>query len=279
MRLWLTALAWCCLASPAWAVFGVSSTTGSTGQLAVSSITLSFTVTTETLLVVTCGMGDATLATRQVTNVTWNTTESFTQVTESDDANFEHSEIWALAPVATGTHNVVVSFAAAVAQSACGVTGFNDASTTLGTPNTNTALAANPSVTVVDSASGDLVVSVVASDLGSIGTTNQNGTLLWETEDVGPNDSDFNTQVQTATGASTVAAWTAASDLWATAGVAVKPAAIPTVVGCRLLQDGTSKRLLQDGTSGRIFQGGGSGCGGGAPPTVVPMRMLLGNGL
>jgi len=60
--------------------------------------------------------------------------------------------------------------------------------------------------------------------------------------------------------------------------VALKPAP-PTFVGCRLLQDGTSKRLLQDGTSGRLLQGGGSGCGGAAPPDVVPVRMLMGVGL
>lgn len=38
--------------------------------------------------------------------------------------------------------------------------------------------------------------------------------------------------------------------------IEVLDGAPPTIVGCRLLQDGTSKRLLQIGTSGRILQGG-----------------------
>ncbi len=49
-------------------------------------------------------------------------------------------------------------------------------------------------------------------------------------------------------------------------------------VGCRLLQDGTSKRLLQNGTDGRILQGGGD-CELGGGPAVVPVRMLMGVGL
>ena len=53
---------------------------------------------------------------------------------------------------------------------------------------------------------------------------------------------------------------------------------IPTVTGCRLLQDGTSKRLLQNGTTGRILQGGGD-CGLGGAPSAVPVRMLMGVGL
>lgn len=63
---------------------------------------------------------------------------------------------------------------------------------------------------------------------------------------------------------------------WAWVGAAFREVE-PVIVGCRLLQDGTSKRLLQDGSSGRLAQGGGSGCGGSAP-TVIPTRLLMGIG-
>ena len=74
--------------------------------------------------------------------------------------------------------------------------------------------------------------------------------------------------------------WTAASGRWTIAAAGFKAIGSSATVGCRLLQDGTSKRLLQNGTDGRLLQGGGDcALGGGGGPTVVPVRMMLGVGL
>lgn len=62
---------------------------------------------------------------------------------------------------------------------------------------------------------------------------------------------------------------------------AVFKEASPTIIGCLLHQDGTSKFLAQNGTDGVLLQGGASGAciAGGGGATVIPARMLLGVGL
>jgi len=195
------------------------------GSLNVTSVSFSHTVTAANLLIGTAGIGDSGLG-ANVSSVTYATID-FASVIEADDANFERAAIWKLThDIATGANTFSVNFDEACAQSGCGVTGFTDASDTLGTPASNTAATANPTVDV-ESVSGDIVVSVLASDVGSGSVTTEGGTLLWEAEDVGPGDSDFSAQRQTASGTTTVCAWTSNASDWVAVGVAVKAAFKP----------------------------------------------------
>lgn len=174
-------------------------------------------------LVVTIGTGSNILTDRTVGTVTYNAV-ACSKLGSGDDGNFERHEIWRLNSPATGSSlNIVVNLAGVGAnQIAAGAISFIDAATAEGAASSNTATSTNPTVTVVDSASGDIVVSGCSDD-GSASTTTEAGTLVWEDEDVGA-DSDFNCQRQAATGANTVCSWTnATSAAWAAVGVAIKP--------------------------------------------------------
>jgi len=178
-------------------------------------------------LVIPLGTGAAAVNERNFSGVAYNGI-ACDQVGEVDDGSYEHAEIWRLNNPATGSAlNIVatlVSSAPNANETAGGAISFIDADAAEGAPSTNTATSSNPSVTVADSANGDIVVSLVSSDLGSDGTTNNNGVAVWEDEDVG-SDSDYNCQRQDATGANTVCSWTANSTTWAAIGVAIKAAA------------------------------------------------------
>lgn len=204
--------------------FGVDTTSHATPVLALTSITWSHTCgASANKLIVTVGTGASVIGVRTVSTVTYNSV-SCSFVGAGDDASFERCEIWQLDNPTTGSaQNIVATCGGAPNQLTAGAISFNEAATLLGTPSSNTAATANPSVTVVDSISGDIVVSIVASDEGPLTTITENGTLIWEDENVDA-DSDFNCQRQVASGASTVCSWTAAStgQKWATVGVAIK---------------------------------------------------------
>jgi len=177
-------------------------------------------------LVVQIGAGDATLTNRAAESVAYNGV-ALANLGASDDGSFERAEIWRLNSPGTGSAlNIVVTATSpgAPGQLACGAVSFNDADAAEGAASTNTGTSADPTVTVADSANGDIVVSILATDLGAGGDTTENGTLIWEDEDVA-GDSDFNAQRQVATGANTVCGWTSGANGWATMGVAVKPTA------------------------------------------------------
>lgn len=177
------------------------------------------------------GLTSGTPSDRDLASVTYNGV-ALSLVIRQDDTNFEHVEIWKLnAPVTGSSLTLVATGGSSFSQIQAGAVSFNDASANEGTPNGNSVTngAANPSVTVVDSANGDIVISVLCSDIGNQGTTTENGVLLFEDEDVGGGDSDFNAQQQVASGASTVCSWTAISFTgggWAAAGVAIKQASV-----------------------------------------------------
>jgi len=197
------------------------------GSLDVTSVSFAHTVTAANLLLATVGIGDSGLG-ANVASVKYATVD-FASVIEADDASFERSAIWKLThDIATGSNTFQVNFDELCSQSGCGVTGFTDASATTGTPASNTAATANPTVSV-GSVSGDIVVSMLASDVGSLSVTTEGGTLLWEAEDVGPGDSDFNAQRQTASGTTTVCSWTSNAENWVAVGVAIKAAPISAV--------------------------------------------------
>lgn len=173
-------------------------------------------------LVITIGTGASGLTDRTVGTVAYNGV-ACSLLGFGDNGTFERHEIWRLNNPATGSaFNIVVTLAGAGAnQIAAGAISFVDAASAEGTASSNSAISANPTVTVVDSTSGDIVVSGCSTD-GSATTTTEAGTLVWEDEDVG-GDSDFNCQRQDAVGTNTICSWTNVTvDGWAAVGVAIK---------------------------------------------------------
>lgn len=205
--------------------FSIESTSSSGALTAVTGATFAHTVTSANKILVTIGVGDSTQADRVPSGVTWNTSVNLTSVDiqhETSGNSFETAAIWEKHSPGAATANIVVTMTGTCEQLACGVTGFIDSDTSLGTPSKTQGTTADGSVTVTDSVSGDIVVSVIASDFGG-STLTPGGTQLWENENVA-SDSNFGAQHQTASGASTVCSWTEAATFggWAIVGVAVK---------------------------------------------------------
>lgn len=203
--------------------FAVEATGGNSGQS--SDRTLSFTVTAANLLLVGVGVGEAGGVLTDITGVTFNSV-AMTAIPSSDatDSNWAACRWYRLYNPSVGTFNIVVS-SSAVNQSSVHAVSFTDADiagTPLGTPSTATNTTANPSLTVVDSANGNIVVSLSSND-NAAGATTAAGTTIHDAEDVGT-DTDHCSQYQTASGGNTVCSWTNAGsgDGWAASGVAVK---------------------------------------------------------
>lgn len=194
-------------------------------------------------LVIGFGTGASpTAGRRNVATVTYNGVPC-TQIGEADDGNFEHTELWQLNNPPAGTFTIaatMVSTGSINDQTTAGAISFFNASEVTGAPSTNSANSTNPTVTVADSAAGDIVVSISASDTGNLATTTENGILMWEDEDVGSGDSDMNAQRQVATGANTVCGWTCSNaNLWCAIGVAIKQwFQLPDVTPIRMTQSG-----------------------------------------
>jgi len=177
-------------------------------------------------LLVTLGSGSTGLADRSANTVKFNGVD-LTFVVAADDSGFQRGEIWELHNPPTGAaYTIDADFGSPVTQNpdlAAGAISFFGAATALGTGYADENTTANPSLTVVDSANGDIVVSVLSSDVGPDSATTEGGTLIWEDENV-DSDSDYAAQRQVATGANTVASWTSgapAPGFWVMAAVAV----------------------------------------------------------
>ena len=206
--------------------FAVESSTPSGALTSSSGATIAHTVTAANKLLVSVCAG-LSGAGGDVNTITY-AGAALSRVgfmNETVGNNYERVEIWQLNKPAAGSNSLIVTMFDVCDQLAFAVTGFTDAATALGTASTNQGTTANPSLTVVDAAAGDIVVSVHASDFGGTALT-ENGTLIFEYENIGA-DSNFGAQRQVAVGSNTVCSWTEATvgGGWALIGVAVKPAA------------------------------------------------------
>lgn len=148
---------------------------------------------------------------------------------EASDANFERAAIYQLHSPPTGSIVISVAVTGPTVDLAAGAISFNEAEPWLQFGAVSTATSTNPSVMVPNSSNGDIVVSIVANDIGPTAATTEGGTLIFEDEDVA-SDSDYSAQRQNAVGTSTVCSWTVSSSaLWAAAGVAVSPAVLRSI--------------------------------------------------
>jgi hypothetical protein len=203
--------------------FGVEAVGGSSNTS--GNLTVSFTITAANLLLVGVGVGSTGGGADPmgiISGVTYNgVAMTLVSGSTSDDNTYEGTAWWRLDTPDTGTHNVVVARTTG-GDLGCGIVSFTDASLTLRTPSIANNTTTNPSVTVADTASGDIVVSSCANDNDTAAIT-QSGSLIAEQEGVG-GDSDFNFQYQTASGANTVCSWTDAGSGsgWAASGFAVR---------------------------------------------------------
>ena len=153
-----------------------------------TSLTWNHTVTNAKTLIFTIAAGGPN---RTVSSVKYNGINA-TKIAIKDDGQWERVELWKMDNPAIGTHPVIITYSGSVYQVGAGVTGING-TFTLGTVISATGTTANPSATI-----SNIAIGIIASDLGSDGTTTENGTLLWEAEDV-DNDSDFNAQWSSST--------------------------------------------------------------------------------
>lgn len=226
----LLALLALCSPQSVWAALAVEGTpTGGSSVAATTTLTVSYTVTAATVLLVGVGIGFNDAGTDPltgVTGVTWNGS-AMTAVagSDSDDNNFVGARWYQINSPATGTHDVVLTTTTNSIQRSVHIIAFTDASTTLGTPSVATGTTANPSVTVVDTASGEIVVALSVNDNDS-GNTVQANTLIYEIESL-DNDTEHSSQyLATAVGANTSMTWTqtGSGDGWATNGLAVAEA-------------------------------------------------------
>lgn len=202
----------------------------SAGTAVLSNTTISWSHTcaaSANKLVVNVSVGSSAIATINISTVTYNGV-SLSLIRENDDGNFEMVSSWYLDNPASGANTVVVTTNFTVQQLMAGASSWIGA--LAGAPAnsyTATGNTANPSVTVVDSASGDAVIGAYASDVGPTATTTNNGTTIYDAEDVS-SDSDFAAQYYTASGANHVASWTCsasgAGNDWAIHAFAIKSA-------------------------------------------------------
>ena len=169
-----------------------------------------------------------------VTGITYNGTALSLVGTEAttDDARVE---IWSLIAPSTGTHNVVITFSAALAQEAhAGVMTFAgvDADTPLGTFVSDHHDGSTPATVDIPSASGELVFGVAASEYEAL------------TASSGQNER-WNLSISSTYGAGGTAAGAAptvtmswdlgSADHWAMGGVSIKPSGSSGSTVCSVL--------------------------------------------
>jgi len=206
------------------AVDAVSSGTTSGG----SSITISHTTGSgsDRLMLVGVSVNNDNFET--VTGVTYNGTENLTLVgseagtADGDDARVE---IWSLVAPSTGTHDVVITFSAALLQeAAAGVMTFTnvDQTTPLGTFASNAGDDSTPATVNIPSASGELVFGLVSSEYDSL-TASSGQTEQWN-RSVGSTYAAGGTTV--ATSSPVTMSWnlSTSTNHWAIGGVSIKPA-------------------------------------------------------
>jgi len=210
---------------------GVDATSHATAVANAAGTTLTWNHTcgaSATKLTVQATGAKSVLGDRNITGVTYNSV-ALSFVGGQDDANFVNAEIWKLDSPTTGSAlAIVVTFGGTLVDQCGGAISFTGSANAEGSPTGATNTTDNPSVTVADTANGDIVISVLVSDVGPVGATTEAGTLIWEDEDV-DSDCDSNAQRQNATGANTVCSWTSASggNRWAAVGVAIKSSIPP----------------------------------------------------
>lgn len=132
--------------------------------------TISFTVNAGDILIL--GAGVSTGGGGDVVAVTWNTTETWTQIDSIAQGGLTRTALWYLVPVTTGTHDVVITyvFDQDFAAGIVAITGGNLV-TPIGTPanGQNSSGAASIDVTA---ATDDLVIDAVvwnANNNGAVG--------------------------------------------------------------------------------------------------------------
>jgi hypothetical protein len=170
-------------------------------------------------------------ADRSVATVTYNGDSCSLIKAQEPPTNWSHVEIWGRNNPDIVTGNVVTTFNVSQSQLTASGISFIDADATNGAGFGAAASTANPSVTVTDSANGDIVVGVLFSDTGPVATTTEDGTLIGEDENINA-DSDSNRQRFTATGANQVVSWTCSdtTNEWAIAAVAIKSGVVGSTI-------------------------------------------------
>jgi hypothetical protein len=202
--------------------FGIENTGGGSAIGGPTLTIANFVVTNANKIVVLIGLGGSQVP---VTSITYGADNLVFVGAVNDTHTWCRVEIWEKHNPTVQTANIVINLPEQ--QVAAGVIGFIDAATSLGTFSSDFGIPANPTLTVVDSSSGDIVVSCIMTDLQTEVTDETSGTLIYGVDNLAA-DVNFNSQRQTATGTNSVCSWTGplgsspGQGMWAAIGVAVK---------------------------------------------------------
>jgi hypothetical protein len=205
--------------SPAVQMSGNTNWTSGTLSICTNSITCAGS---DRLLVVVYSIGDSDLANSVVTSMTLGGT-SLTKAWGTNDtaSTWVRNELWYLVAPPTGAQNLIVSyFNTGIDQGFIGwvnLTNVNQ-STPLGTVVTASGSSTTPSVSV-SSATGDLVISSVASD-SDANITASTGAIVQVVNVLG---GDTCHGIATNAGAASVTmSWSTQNQLWTIGGVSIK---------------------------------------------------------
>ena len=205
----------------AWPTIQISAGTADDTQSSGSRTWSHTCSASSTILLVLVGTG-TTSGTDVVTGVTYNSV-AMSRVDTQSDGSFERVFIYKLtSSLSSSAQTIAVNYSSGstVQIFGCAVSA-DGASTTLGTVSKTTTNADPATLTVVDSANGNVVVGMMANDQGG-NVQVYSGTFIGAAT-AGPGDSTFSGQSQTATGANTVLSWDMVSaDVFAAIGVAIK---------------------------------------------------------
>lgn len=149
-----------------------------------TSLTVSYTATAATLMLGQVGAGASAIGDRTVSTMAYNTV-AMTIKGSADDTNFVRATIAVLDITGvTGAHNLVIGMGG-TALIGGGATGFTVADVaSFGVVATNHAADASGTVTAT-SATGEILVAVIATDADTSIAEGGGGTQLWKTNAIG----------------------------------------------------------------------------------------------
>lgn len=199
----------------------VETTGGGSGVAGANATAAAFSVTSANIIFAAVTLGDET----RVPNAPTRDGQTFTAVSgsDADEGVWTFVRWYYLLSPNTGSADVV-TVGTGLDQLGLHVISFTGASTTIKTPSiftTSSSSGSNPTLTVVDSADGDIVFGAMSHD-GQAQNTGASGTVIADFDDL-EGDTDHISQYVTASGANTVLTFlnTTAGERVAISGLAV----------------------------------------------------------
>jgi len=235
--------------------FNVDTTSHATALTNAASLTWSHTCAAGANKLVVLAAGAFSF---DVTSVTYNSVSCTAK--GSNTSGGMRVSIWELNSPATGSaHNIVVTYGGTNGAIAASAISFINASTTSRTSSSSSGNSTTPNVTVAESATGGIVLSLMMTE--SSAAISANGTLIWEDEGI-DSDAGVSAQRQLGTGINTACGWTiVTSEAWVTIGIVVTgaPPVTPDTISDPLQISSQKSSCFQDSLGNGVWLVGVSG--------------------